>query len=130
MANVVIGMVTLGAGLGLGITSVNLFRSASSFFAKATKCPATIVEVIPVSGEDGKTYSPVYEYQYQGKAHRHKSQVSTGNRPVVGQHAILFVDPKRPDRPKSKTEVMFWPWFVACFAAGFIIAGVCLLAFG
>lgn len=130
MANMVIGTVVLTAGLGCGVVSVNLFRGAVSFFANATKCPATIVDVIPVSGEDGKTFSPVYEYTYQGKTQRHKSQVSSGKKPVVGQGVTLFIDPKKPDRPKSSIEVWFWPWFVTAFAAGFIITGICLIAFG
>ena len=120
---------TLTAGLGLGVTSINLFRGAGSFFARSAKCPATIIDLEPVSGEYGKTYSPVYEYQYQGKTHRHKSKVSSGNKLAVGERATLFVDPKRPDRPMSKVEVMFWPWFVAAFAAAFALTGICPLAF-
>jgi hypothetical protein len=92
-------IILLGVGAWYAYTSWR-------FVSEGREVPATVVALERVSGSDGVSYSPVFEYRVDGQTYTYES-VNSSNPPTheVGEQTTLLV---MADDPESARENSFW----------------------
>ncbi|MFN8433974.1 MAG: DUF3592 domain-containing protein [Anaerolineales bacterium] len=115
-------------GIGL-FYSFNSFRLVTS----GVEVDAVIVDMDASNSDGTTTYSPIYEYTYEGETYRYNS-VNSSNIVTydIGDHSTLLVDPSNPNnaRQKSFWELWLMPAIMlpAAIGMGFIMILVNVLA--
>lgn len=118
-----IGNIFGGIGVLLLVLGVYFGYRSYSFIQRAVKAEGRVVELVRSmshNSEDNTDYevwSPVVEYQYQGKTHRFKSPIASSQPDYeVGDPMPLLVDPDRPGT--AEEDSFFGHWFVAVLLSG------------
>lgn len=79
------------------------------FISNGVKVDAIVVEMDTHSDSDGTSYSPIFEYAYEGKTYRYNS-VNSSNPPThrVGDHTVLLVNPENPEKARENSFWELW----------------------
>lgn len=95
-------LIMLGLGIWFGYTGYE-------FSTKGVEVDSTVVQLAPVSGENGITYKPVFRYAYEGQEYQYTS-VNAANPPSkqIGESAVLLVDPTDPNRARENSFWELW----------------------
>lgn len=118
---------------GMLILSIVLIYFAMKFYSKSkdlmrtgVKTTATVVQLIPVQGDDGVTYKPVFEYtNRRQETIIFRGEVSSSPPAYkVGEKVKIVYDPNSDDRK----VISFWGlyrWVVVllCIASPLLIIG-------
>lgn len=97
-----IWIILLGVGLYYGYNSFKLATSGE-------KVEAVIVDMDASSSDGVTTYSPIYEYTYEGETYRYNS-VNSSNIVTysIGDRATLLVDPSNPKNARTDSFWELW----------------------
>jgi hypothetical protein len=128
--NRVASPVLLVAGIGLLFLGAHLYQKTAHFLASAVPARGVVVSMeVNDSGED-TTWSPVVEFDHQGRRYRFKDSV--GSNPASyrrGDQARVLYDPSRPN--DARIDRGHWnrtiPLLIAVFGAVLCIAGLAVL---
>lgn len=95
-------IILFGFGLYYGFNS---FRLATS----GVEVDAVIVDMDASNSDGTTTYSPIYEYTYEGETYRYNS-VNSSNIVTydIGDHTTLLVDPSNPNNARQKSFWELW----------------------
>jgi len=115
-------------GLTLLYFAFRAYNNTVSLLQDGIKTTATVIEMIPVSNNDGgPTYKPVFEFKERGSSIRTYLSSVSSSPPAykVGQKVKIVYDPKDEDDVKT---ISFWGlhrWSVIllCIASPFLIIG-------
>ena len=90
---------------------VGLYYSFNSYRLVTTgaEVDAIIVDMDASNSDGVTTYSPIYEYTYQGETYRYNS-VNSSNIVTydIGDHTTLLVDPSNPNNARQKSFWELW----------------------
>jgi hypothetical protein len=92
------------------------------FSSAGTEVPAVVIALDESYSDGSTTYSPVFEYQFEGQTYTYES-VNSSSPPThdIGERTTLLVD---PENPKSARENSFWElWLlpvIMCPIAGIV----------
>ena len=91
----------------------------------------TVVENEPFDGAEGRTYSPIVEFEADGRAVRFEGQNSS-DPPVyrVGQRVEVLYDPARPEAARINNFYELWlaPLLLTAVAGGgFVVSNLWVL---
>ena len=89
-----------------------------------------IENVLSSSNEDGSSYAPVFEYEYNGVKHRYKSNVYTSPPSYdVGESVTIMVDPDDPEDIYVIGYYSTWVFGIVFLAVGLgvSVAGLIVL---
>lgn len=122
----------IGAGL-LGV-AFYLAQSTHRFAQTAHQFDGEVVDLLPVSSNDGVTYKPLVRYQ-DGQGQRHEFQSSVSSSPPaydVGDHVAVLHDPHGDGSPRIGSFMSLWGGAVILGGLGavFLSVGVGVWAYG
>jgi hypothetical protein len=70
---------------------------------------AVVVDSGIQSDTEGTSYSPIYEYTYEGQTYQYDSPGSSSTLThKIGDHATLLIDPSKPDRARENSFAPLW----------------------
>jgi hypothetical protein len=119
----VFGLVGLGLLVGAGFTATN----TRNLLAVAEEVPGVVVDYTTSTSDGSTTYSPVYEYEFEGRTYRHETNVSTSGRPTVGETETILVDPADPSEAMPDTFMDKWFLPVLLGGMGILFTGIAVL---
>lgn len=86
---------------------------------------STVVDLVSSSGSSGRTYAPVYEYEFEGRQYRVQSNNYSSPCPFsVGETVRIYVEPNDPEHiysPKDKTGKIVAYVFIGIGAVGTLV---------
>ncbi|TMM58799.1 DUF3592 domain-containing protein [Maribacter algarum] len=103
------------------------YNNTRDLLSTGIKTTATVVEMITVSGSDGSTYKPVFEFaDRQQEVRRYESDISS-NPPAykVGEKVKIVYDEKDDDEVKTISFWGLYRWCIVllCIASPLLIIG-------
>lgn len=117
-------MIFLGVGLILLAITGFLISHELSFRKTAAQVEGVVVENI----RRGRTYSPVFEFEWQGQTKRAQSNLSSsrngGPTHKVGEKVPIRVDPNQLDA--AHVDTWFGTWFAPTLVAGIGVIFTCI----
>ncbi len=101
------------------------YNKTAVILASGTKTKAKVIDLIPVRGEKGYTYKPVYEYTKNGQTITHTSSISSSPAPYrVGDLVpIIYANDSDEFKVMSFWGLYRWTVILMCIAAPFLIIG-------
>ncbi len=101
---IIFGLVGLGLLIAGGIAT----QHTRNLLAVAEEVPGVVVDYTTSTSDGSSTYSPVYEYEFEGRTYRHERSVSSSGRPTMGDTTTMLIDPEDPSTAKSNTFLDKW----------------------
>lgn len=107
----------------LGVIGVWYAFTSWQFASQGEEVPATVIALAEsYSSDSGTTYSPVFEYQVDGRTYTYES-INSSDPPThdIGERTTLLVYPDEPEKARENT---FWEmWLlpvIMCPIAGLV----------
>lgn len=115
-------VILLGVGIWYGYTSWQ-------FVSHGQVVSATVVALEEISDSDGISYSPVFEYQIDGRIYTYES-VNSSNPPThdVGEQTELWVMPDNPERAREDSFWELWLLPVVMGLSAGLVAVIAIIA--
>lgn len=114
-------IILLGVGIWYGYTSWR-------FVSAGDEVPATVIALAEsYSSDSGVSYSPVFEYQVDGKTYTYES-VNSSDPPThrVGEQTTLFVDADDPEKARENSFWELWLLPVIMCPVSILVGGIAL----
>ncbi len=95
----------------IGLLIAGLYYAFNSWklVSNGVEVDAVVVDTGISSDTEGTTYSPIYEYTYEGETYRYDSPVASSNlKHKLGDHVTLLVDPSNPGRARENAFGELW----------------------
>jgi len=101
-------LLPISAIILLGV-SVWYLYSSYIFSTTGIEVPGTVVRLESSTSEGSTTYSPVFEYTYDGQRYEYES-VNSSNPPAnqVGDEETLLVNPNNPSKARQNSFWELW----------------------
>lgn len=119
------GLIT--GGMVLLYFAMRSYNNTADLLSTGIKTTAIVVEMITVSGSDGSTYKPVFEFTDRGNGiRRYKSDVSSSPPAYkVGEKVKIIYDKNDDDEVKviSFWGLYRWCIILLCIASPLLIIG-------
>lgn len=95
------------AGFVMAFFAIKMYNETNQLLKTGIKTNATVIEMIRVSGDDGPTYKPVFEYMDRNHTRKEfKSEVSSSPPSYsIGEKVKIVYNPKEDDEVKT---ISFW----------------------
>ncbi len=126
--------------LWIGFLIAGLYYAFDSFrlVSSGVEVDSVVVDTDIHNGSDGSTtYSPIFEYTYEGETYRYNSVNSSSNLShKIGDHVTLVIDPSNPKhaRENSFGELWFLPTLLIpislCLGVFMIVIGALVSRYG
>lgn len=113
-------IILLGVGIWYGYTSWQ-FANAGD------EVPATVIALTESYSDGSTTYSPIFEYEVDGKTYTYES-VNSSSPPThrVGEQTTLLVDPEDPERARENSFWELWLLPVIMCPVSLLVAAIAI----